>query len=316
MSIPAKFHFIRPEFRGCRIPNQWSSENMGEIGEIRSLHEFSVHNARLLDPAPTLDSHGFQLVKDPLDLDLMDTEVVQSAFYARCREILQRTTGCYTVVGGGHEYRTGFGNETGPRGVKPTPNGSAGNYATGIHADMCAAGERGMSRLVPDGRHFESINVWRSTKPGETIQVMPLTVCDMRSVNPVDIVFVDGVNTGDVRQFKKVVSQNVIFNPNQRWYYFPDMTDDEVLLIRQYDTRQEELNLRTVFHTAVNDPNVGADAPMRSTIEVRMQCVYEVDEDRDARVRRFTDEISNTYPDGSQSDWWSGPIENYVPPPT
>ena len=51
-----------------------------------------VHNARLLDPAPTLDSHGFQLVEAPTELDLQDTDQVTGAFYAECRALIERAT--------------------------------------------------------------------------------------------------------------------------------------------------------------------------------------------------------------------------------
>ena len=78
-------------------------------------------NARHLDPAPTLDSHGFQLVVAPTDLDLMDTDIVRGPFYRECRALLARATGCDEVRGGAHEYRNGFGGQAGPRGVKPTP---------------------------------------------------------------------------------------------------------------------------------------------------------------------------------------------------
>ena len=151
---------------------------------------------------------------------------------------------------------------------------------------MSPAVEEGFRRIVPDERHFESINIWRSAVP-ETVRMMPLAVCDMRSVRIDDIVFGDGQNTGNIKQYTKVVDQRLIHGSHQRWYYFPDMTPEEVLLFRQYDTRQEVLNLRTVFHTAVADPNTPEDAPMRSTIEVRMQAIYGEDTTAKARCRSF-----------------------------
>merc|ERR550532_1609785 len=103
-------------------------------------------------------------------------------------------------------------------------------------------------------RHFEMLNIWRSTDKKRNVAMMPLALCDMRSVDPADIVFGDGVNTGNVRQYLKIVDQRIVHNPCQRWYFFPQMTPDEVLVFRQYDTRQEALNLRTAFHQAVVDP--------------------------------------------------------------
>lgn len=311
----SRLNFANPLHRGFRVPNHYSVKHPEELKTLGASEEVLIRNARLLDPAPTLDSHGFQLIQSPCDLDLMDSGVVTDQYYEHCRALLKSVTGCHVVVGGGHEYRNGLPGASGDRAVKPTPNGSGGAYAMGIHSDMCAVVERYFSRIVPGQRHFESINIWRSTKGTEPVQLMPLAVCDMTSVDPDDIVFGDGTATGNIRQYYKVVDQRVVFSPSQRWYYFPEMTQDEVLVFRQYDTRQEALNMRTVFHTAVSDPSTAKDAPHRCSIEVRMQAVYGEDTDREERMQRYLAQISDVYRDGTQCDWWSGPIEDYVPPP-
>ena len=82
----------------------------------------------------------------------------------------------------------------------------------------------------------------------------------------------------------------------------------------QYDTREEALNRRTVFHTAIVDPNSPHDAHPRFTIDLRFQAVYGREEDKAGRVRRWLDGITSVYPDGSESDWFQGPIEGYKPP--
>ena len=314
MQIKVEARFAHSRYRGYRVPNQYSVRDPEELRSLGVTKWIDVINGRELNPPPTLDSHGFQLLMAPTKLDLMDTDIVRSQYYEQCREMLLKATGCQEVRGGGHEYRNGFGGESGPRGAKPTPNGSGGAYALGIHADMCAVVEDAFLRIIPDERHFQSINIWRSTKLDELIETMPLAVCDMRSIDPNDIVFGDGMNTGNIKQYMKVVDQRVIYSPHQRWYYFPDMTPDEVLIFRQYDTRQETLNLRTVFHQAVKDPNTRSKAPMRSTIEVRMQAIYGAETNKADRVARFKKQISSRYSDGSDCDWWSGPIEGYRPP--
>ena len=313
-SIATSANFVHPRYRGFRVPNRWSARDPAELKSLGVVEEIVVHNARRLDPPPTLASHGFQLTVAPTAVDLLDTVAVRERFYPECRALLRRVTGCRDVRGGSHEYRNGFGGETGARGVRPTPNGSGGAYAQGIHADMCAAVESAFDKFLPAARHFESINIWRSATP-ETIRTMPLAVCAMRSVDPEDMTFGDGVNTGDIRAYRKVVDQKLVFSPTQRWYYFPEMRPDEVLLFRQYDTRQEALNLRTVFHTAVADPTTPRDAPMRYTIEVRMQAVYGRERDREARRRRFMAQISDRYRDGRRCNWWRGPIEGYQAAP-
>ena len=313
-SFETTMHFANEKHRGFRAPNHYTAKSPDEEKTIGSSSTTTIHNARLLDPAPTLATHGFQLVNAPCDLDLMDNEVVKSEYYDHCRKVVKQITGCFEVRGGFHEYRNGFGGQSGERGVKPTPNGSGGSYGMGIHSDMCAVVEDRFAKIIHDDRHFESLNIWRSTKKGELIHTAPLAVCDMTSVDPNDIVFGDGQSTGDIRQYYKVVDQRVIYSPTQRWYYFPYMSEDEVLIFKQYDTRQEALNMRTVFHAAAVDPDTPDDAPMRYTIEVRMQAVYDKEVNKQARHDRFMAQISDVYADGSKCDWWSGPIEDYVPP--
>ena len=313
MAITTTANFAHPKHRGFRIPNHYSVIDNAELATLSVTETIVVHNARELETAPTLGTHGFQLVHAPTNCDLFNTDEVSTTFYDECRLMLQNVTGCHEVRGGGHEYRNGFGGEKGERGVKPTPNGSGGAYAMGIHSDMCAAVEHGFSRIVPDARHFQSINIWRSADRVR-IQMMPLAVCDIGSISPDDIVFGDGTNTGNIRQYTKVIDQRIIHSPTQRWYYYPDLEPDEVLIFRQYDTRQESLARRTVFHQAVVDPTSSEDAPMRSTIEVRMQAVFEIETEKEERKARFVGEISDHYADGRKCDWWEGPIENYVPP--
>ena len=126
MAITTTANFAHPRHRGFRIPNQWSVLDKVDLATLGAQETITVHNARELDPLPTLTTHGFQLVHAPTNCDLFDTEVVTTTFYDECRTWLKEITGCFEVRGGGHEYRNGFGGEKGERGVKPTPNGSGG----------------------------------------------------------------------------------------------------------------------------------------------------------------------------------------------
>jgi hypothetical protein len=118
----------------------------------------------------------------------------------------------------------------------------------------------------------------------------------------------DAQNTGDIRMYYKLVDERCCYNPTQRWYYFPRITPTETLVFRQYDTREEALNRRTVFHTSAEDPTSPPHAHDRYTIEVRMQAVYghEGNEAKAARVKRWKDGITSVYPDGTESTWFSG----------
>ena len=61
----------------------------------------------------------------------------------------------------------------------------------------------------------------------------------------------------------------VTYNPAQRWYYFPRMMPEEVVLIRCFDSARSGA-ARFSAHGAFEDPNTPPDAPPRESIETRV----------------------------------------------
>ena len=58
----------------------------------------------------------------------------------------------------------------------------------------------------------------------------------------------------------------ITYNPNQRYYYFPKMPADEVVLIRCYNSALPGAQR----FSALDDPTTPPDAPPRESLEVRM----------------------------------------------
>ena len=53
------------------------------------------------------------------------------------------------------------------------------------------------------------------------------------------------------------------------------------------DTRAEAKNERTVFHSAIHDPATPDDATPRYTIECAVSAEFDVETDKESRVKRF-----------------------------
>lgn len=262
----------------------------------------NVHDARALEPAPSVSSHGFTLVKhETRCADMLDQEMVKSVLYREYARLLKDLTGCADVKVTQHQYRNGFGGLPAghPRSARPTPNGSEGVYG-GIHSDVTPYSEPGWGPLV-EGRHFQVFNFWQSSDPERPIQVMPLSLCDMHSVDPADMIYADSWN--QTKNPRKLVSYRLAFAEAQRWYYYPYMQPNELLIFKQYDSMAEAPNRRCVYHGAIDVPNVPGDAPLRETIEVRLLALYEKERDKEARVRRFQAHIPAELPDGTPSEW-------------
>ena len=62
--------------------------------------------------------------------------------------------------------------------------------------------------------------------------------------------------------------QLCLYNPDHRWYFFPGMTVDEILMFKTCDTAGDG---RAGFtpHTSFADATAPTDAPPRESIETR-----------------------------------------------
>ncbi|HEV7446207.1 MAG TPA: CmcJ/NvfI family oxidoreductase, partial [Steroidobacteraceae bacterium] len=99
-------------------------------------------------------------------------------------------------------------------------------------------------------------------------QDSPLAVSDARSVDGQDLVATDLIypdRTGEVYYVK--------FNPEHKWFYAPAMRDDEIMLIKCYDS-VDDGRARFVPHSAFVDPTTPAGAPPRESIELRTLVFY------------------------------------------
>ena len=107
---------------------------------------------------------------------------------------------------------------------------------------------------------YAEINVWRPIR-GPLLR-SPLALCDATTLSEENLVGSDlryPDRTGE--------TYAVTYNPNQRWYYFPKMQADEVVLIRCFDSALRGAH-RFSAHTGFDDPTSPADAPPRESLEV------------------------------------------------
>mmetsp|Transcript_5097 Transcript_5097/g.6430 ORF Transcript_5097/g.6430 Transcript_5097/m.6430 type:complete len:122 (-) Transcript_5097:1430-1795(-) len=102
----------------------------------------------------------------------------------------------------------------------------------------------------------------------------PLAVCDSSSIT-----FDDMVPTqlyGVTSSGSPVPSLSLKYSPQQRWFSYPDMTNDEVLVFKHFEWDKNKNNsennhrktYRCCFHTAFHDPR--AHAEKRQSVEYRV----------------------------------------------
>ncbi|MBB5509129.1 hypothetical protein HDG35_005422 [Paraburkholderia sp. JPY681] len=105
------------------------------------------------------------------------------------------------------------------------------------------------------------VNLWRPI--GSTVESSPLALSDARSIAPTDLVPSDLIYQDKVGE-----TYAFVFNPKHRWYYFPLMKAEEVLLLKIYDSAGDGV-ARLTAHMAFDDPSSPPDARPRRSIELR-----------------------------------------------
>jgi len=266
----------------------------------------------------TLDTAGFALLPDEkgAHIDYYDEHSVVHTYYKDCESLLKGVTGATHCYAFDHNIRSTSGNASGRRL-------RGGNLVQGpaglVHGDYTAtsAPKRlallaqppklndalrpvlGEKPLLPaaladealrQGRRFAFINVWR---PISTVQCKPLACCDASTVASDDLLVFE-------IHYSDRVGENYFarHRSSHRWNYFPSMTRDEVLLLKQWDSdgaldatclpsgivgQLHALWRYAVggrkpatfsLHSAFEDPSSPAGCPDRESIEVRCVLIY------------------------------------------
>jgi hypothetical protein len=141
--------------------------------------------------------------------------------------------------------------------------------------------EEDVESAIEEGR-FAIINVWRNIAD-EPVATRPLALCDAQSVHPEDLVVFE-------IHYEDRVGENYFAKhaPRHCWYYYPELTRDEVVLIKQWDSAGNVARSKGAladaqgvgdpctfsFHSAFTDSSAPPDAPDRWSIEVRCAVLY------------------------------------------
>jgi hypothetical protein len=229
-----------------------------------------IRNARL-EADLSLDSQGFQLVRHETEVrDFYDPAEVKEVYFPEIERLLKKATGAEKVVVFDHQVRN---IELSKRGEK-----NAREYVWTVHNDYTAkSGPRRVLDHLPAAeaeerlRHrFAEINVWRPIRG--PIASTPLAVCDAGSIEPKDFVPTDFIyrdKVGEVYRFT--------YNRSHRWFYFPRLERNEVILLKCYDSRVDG-RARFSAHSAFDDPTTPPGAPPRESIEVRALVFWPADQ--------------------------------------
>ena len=231
-------------------------------------HPVDIHNARK-GPLLSLNQHGATLVNHRSSVrDFYDDSRLIEAYYPEAAAVIQAATGAGRVLVFDHNVRRGLSiSLRADRYAQGRPVLHAHTDFTEVSAVRRFRDHLGAEAASLLRRRFIQVNMWRPiTGP---LRDAPLAVCDSSSIAPHQLVPVDLLypeRRGEIYYLR--------YDPNQRWYYAPDMQPDEVWLFKNYDSTKVG-TARFAAHSAFHDPTPWSHVLARESIEVRAFAIFD-----------------------------------------
>jgi len=275
---------VRAEVNYIRNPPRGSGEVLEFVTEAEELSTMRtrpgrtvwITNGRSLETE--LDREGFVLVShvsSVADFDLIQEDaIVDQQYIEEMTELLRQVTGAsraFMLGGGKKRYGESATDKLAPLfNAKPARYPHADN-TDGSSVELVEMIEAFVDDLdLGEYSRWALYNLWRATTPPP--QDFPLAVCDARTLTPADEVTVKAITeerSGEIRHD----TTGYVYSPAHRWYYYRDMTRDEVLVFKAHDT--DLRRSRRVPHTAFTDPTCPAGVPTRASVEMRGLALFE-----------------------------------------
>lgn len=276
-----------------------------------------INDARRLEHSGrrNIEAHGFELLHRPLqrsDLQFFDHRQVVREYYPECAGIVRQATNAARVYAFDHNIRWAAGKDgrrriAGGQQVQGPIHVVHGDYTLvsapqrlrdlacppGVNDTLRSVLDEGesllaadvVSRALAENKRFAFINIWRNIDRTPVLSD-PLALCDGRSVAPDDLVVFE-------IHYPDRIGENYFakYAPRHEWWYYPAVTRDEAILIKQWDSAGAfarsageradagEGNARAPctfsFHSAFSDPGTPVEAPDRQSIEVRCVVLFD-----------------------------------------
>ncbi|MEO1228735.1 MAG: CmcJ/NvfI family oxidoreductase [Myxococcota bacterium] len=316
----ARFNYLAAEVQSSLFRNGQVGLTRNPDGSDSDLHgldlvevELTVQDARVEPEAPMLDQRGFELLEQPLerpDFDFMDADAIARAHYPEVEAVVRDAVGASYAVAFDHNLRWAGGKKeklrldrgqevqapiqlthgdytltSAPERLRQLSKPPSGNDTL---RDILEDGRSALdpahaAQAIRGERRFAIVNLWRNIAP-EPVQSHPLGVCDAESVDPSDLVVFE-------IKYQDRIGENYFIKhaEGHRWYFYPHMTRDEPLLIKQWDSagalarsqgeagdgRLEGASSTFSIHSAFEDPETPAGAPDRRSLEVRCVVMWD-----------------------------------------
>jgi len=281
-SVEADISFLAPgSFINRRFVAPGAEVNTGRY----EAHRVTIRDGRAIKGRFSLHKQGFVLASKPSAIhDFHDSNEVDTVYPDECLRIVRELTGADLATGRGWMIRTSGDLSKRQRkvvdyrhqgGVQPPASEAHVDFSPDRAEIMAAQIYRDAFPDSPPYRRFIASSLWRCLSPGP--QDWPLALCDGSTVGRdegarnslvvVDEIPDEATMLGEMADENAAITASIFhYNPDFRWWYFSNMTPDEVILLKFHDS--DPSSVLRVPHTAFHDTSF-ADTKPRESIEFR-----------------------------------------------
>ena len=209
----------------------------------------------------TLERNGFELVAHRTAVrSFLDPDELKAVYYPEVEALIKARSGAARVVVFDHTLRSGSEAEREAKLIREPVLSAHNDYTewSGPQRVREIMGDEADALL---GGRFAIIQVWRAI--ADPIRSNPLALADARSVAPEDLLVAE-------RRYPHRVGQTyrVKYSERHRWFYFPQLSRDEAIVFKVYDSATDG-RARFTPHTSFDDPATPPGTPPRQSIEAR-----------------------------------------------
>jgi hypothetical protein len=266
-AIEARLSYIGPM---TERPRYYPNDSVRDVIN-RDRRIVRIEDARLQSQPPSLTREGFELFQHRSAVsDFRDPSQLTRIYSPQIERLVLDISGADQVVISGPIVL---------RLSEPVPDSSGLNIlppARFVHIDISDSMVATFTqRWRPKDerrpvQRFAHYNVWRAYSPPP--QDIPLAVCDARSVCGSDLIDADSIVEKPGNPDSKIVVVLLHHSPRHRWFHFPDMNRDEVLVFKSHDSDPSQPH--SVPHSAFKNPSCARRVAPRASVEVRVLALW------------------------------------------
>ena len=240
----------------------WSRTNL-----VLDKHDVRIFDARAERETLSFDREGFRLLdhESPINAD-SDLAVEAEAYLASVGALLKQASGADLVVAQGTGLLKRHAERANVKGAIPPSRWAHMDYTDHAAHKWVGWMEDWNGLELRHYPRFAIYQTWRCVSPAPRDNT--LVLCDASTIKEESCLTFDACLREPFEEpGNQFESQLCHYDPGQRWFYFPDLTPDELIVFKAFDS--DKARDAQPLHNSADIPGLPADAAPRVSIEAR-----------------------------------------------